>query len=133
MKKLLTILLLSVIATGYSQSDLKQYTYAMHISDNNFSSCTGVKVVYFSPIVSYTFEDDYRIFDKKEVQGGKIATRWENKVEAYYSLSKDFCFNAKTPYWEKSYSAIDSERDKWIRYYKNQGYKVYTTHSFSFN
>jgi hypothetical protein len=135
MKKInliLLMLLFAISANSYAQDNLKYYTYSTYISSSTFNNCTGEKVVYFSPITNYTLKDDYRISDEMEIEGAKIARRWENKIEANYNINKDYCYNSKTSYWEKSYNEIDSVRDEWIKFYKDQGYKVYSNYTFGF-
>ncbi|CAM1340363.1 hypothetical protein [Tenacibaculum aestuarii] len=133
MKKIITILtLVLVVTSAFSQSTDKRYTYSYAISDFNSSSCTSIKVIYFSPIVSYNFTEDEPFHHYYEIQGNKISERWENKVKANFSLEKSFCYYTKTDYWESSYNDIDATRDKWIAFYKKQGYKVYTTYNFGF-
>lgn len=123
---LLLIILFAISVNTNAQDGLKYYTYSIYISNSSFSNCTSEKAIYFSPIINHTLEDDYRISKSQDTEGAEIARRWENKIEANYNINKDYCYNSKTQYWEESYKEIDSVRDKWIKFYKEEGYKVYS-------
>lgn len=132
MKKLLTIFLLAFCFTINAQDKLTEYTYAIHISDSNSSMCLKEKVAYFSPIITHNFKDDHRMFDERSTEGYKYATRWKNKVNLKFNISKEYCFTSTAEHWEKTYSEIDAERDKWMKFYKDSGYKIYSTYTFGF-
>lgn len=131
MKKIITILTLVLVVTSAFSQD-KQYTFSYSISDMNSSSCTKIKVAYFSPIISHTFTNDEPFHNYHDNVEHDISNRWENKVKANFSLEKSFCYRTSTDYWESTYNDIDATRDKWIAFYKKQGYKVYTTYNFGF-
>ena len=128
---ILTIFL-SIATVANAQDNLTQYTYSIYISNSSSQTCVSERIAYFSPIITHKFEDDYRLFDQKKVVGSQLATRWKNKVSVHFNINKDYCYAHTTDYWEKSFTKIDAVRDKWMKFYKDSGYKIYSNYTFGF-
>lgn len=123
------------VVIGVKAQKVKEYSYAiLHAYTGDCSN--KYNAVYISPIVSFYFKadsngtvDDYRDEDHQE---NRLENKWLAKTKNYYSL-ENHCWYAKARVWQKSYSEVDNDRDKWISFYKDSGVKVHTSYSFGFS
>lgn len=121
-----------------AQKTKKMYNFSHVVSTCSYvgSPCCENKVVYFSPVTSYSFDTygDYNSirYADESSQEKRLKSKWLKKILANYNTPSEGCLSEYQNSWS-SYSETDEKRDEKIRYYKSQGYTIYTKHTFGFS
>lgn len=79
---ILCLFLTAGISTAaHSQSKVKEYSFAVYLSNGTASSkCADIKEAYVSPVIAHRF-DDYRIGDSEDDVTDELNMKWAKKCE----------------------------------------------------